>query len=233
MHDLRPWQALRLAALAAGLAAALLAGLLLGACGGRPRDQADPLEPHRAAMKDGFAAEIDRVADAPRYEIDVQFDPASQLLRGTARITLKNPTTDPWSYLIFRLYPMLPAYGGEMRIRSVAANGSLVSYDYEAENTAIRVDLPQPLFGDDQAVIDISWELDVPRWPDTPSVYALLGTSQQITSLPLFYPALAVYQPGPTPGAGAWWACAGGPPGQRGGQCGDGGVHEHRPAQLP
>jgi aminopeptidase N len=51
----------------------------------------------------------------------------------------------------------------------------------------------------------MTWKLTIPSWPDTSSVYALFGRSQQMTSLPLFYPALAVYEPGPAVGTGAWW----------------------------
>jgi hypothetical protein len=61
------------------------------------------------------------------------------------------------------------------------------------------------LLPEQTAIVDLKWKLKIPVWSDSVGTYALLGRSQSITSLPLFYPTLAVYLPGSTIGAGRWW----------------------------
>ncbi|MEZ4639707.1 MAG: M1 family metallopeptidase [Caldilineaceae bacterium] len=52
----------------------------------------------------------------------------------------------------------------------------------------------------------LSWTLDIPNWEtDSVPAYRLFGRSQEMVSLPLFYPSLAVYEPGPTVATGRWW----------------------------
>jgi aminopeptidase N len=183
--------------------------LMLSSCGSRQRTVTDPFQRYRAAMKPQFESQLDELELAPRYDIDITFDPATSVLTGTANIAIFNPSVDPWRYLIFRLYPALPQYGGAITVQGIAVNGRSVPFVYEVGNTALRVNLSQPLEKDQRADVRITWKAEVPAWTDAAAVYALFGASQQITSLPLFYPALAVYVPGPTLGAGHWWLDSG------------------------
>src|SRR5690606_29815052 len=101
--------------------------------------------------------------------------------------------------------PMLVQYGGTMTITSVLVDDQPATFVYQTENSAIRLDLPQALPATRSVTTKLAWRLGIPRWPDSAGVYALFGRSQQMISLPLFYPSLAVYQPGPTLGTGHWW----------------------------
>ena len=88
--------------------------------------------------------------------------------------------------------------------------GRPATFVYQAENTAVQVNLVQPLRTGAAVHVQLAWKLTVPTWSNAPSVYALFGRSQQMTSLPLFYPALAVYQPGLAADSGSWWLDEGG-----------------------
>jgi hypothetical protein len=188
-----------------------IAGVLLmllltaGGCSRRNQPEVDPLAPYRAGVKDAFQSDIDLVHSAPRYAIDVTVDPSYELLTGTATISIVNTSPDPWRHLVFRLYPMLEHYGGEMTLLSALVNDGPSSFIYQADNTALRVNLPAPLPTGEEAVVGLSWKLTIPKWSDSSTVYALFGNSQGMTSLPLFYPSLAVYEPGPAIGTGHWW----------------------------
>ena len=116
-----------------------------------------------------------------------------------------NTSDEPWDNLLFRLYPMLEHYGGNMVILNVAVDGQPASFQYTAENTAIQIDLSRSLKPNQSAVVDLTWRLEIPTWSDISSIYALFGTSQDMISLPLFYPSLSVYMPGPVLGTGDWW----------------------------
>ncbi len=191
---------------ALSIGAILFAGvLILGACARRDLPEADPYAPYRPAVKSAFQRDFDGLDAAPRYTIDVALHPSGEVLSGTASVVITNPGPDPWRYLVFRLYPMLAQYGGTMTITSVLVDDQPTTYVYLAENSAIRMDLPQSLAARESVTTRIAWRLGIPRWSDNPGIYALFGRSQEMISLPLFYPSLAVYQPGPTLGTGHWW----------------------------
>lgn len=165
----------------------------------------DPFSVYRPALKADFQSQLEQTPLLPRYAINIQLDPKQTELQGTATVVVANPTLDAWPYLIFRLYPVLAQYRGTMTMQGIAVDDQPMPFVYEADNTAIRVTLSQPLEQGNQVQVRLAWKLTIPQWNDDVSVYALFGHSQGMTSLPLFYPALAVYVPGPTLGAGHWW----------------------------
>ncbi len=188
------------------IASALLTVVLVtSGCGRRRQVEVDVMEPYRAAMKEVFYGDLDLVRDQPRYVINVSVDPSYEMLTGTAKINITNTSSDPWTHLVFRLYPMLQQYGGEMKVLSALAAGEATQFVYQADNTAVRVNLQEPLPPNDQVSVELSWKLTIPDWGNARTTYALFGNSQGITSLPLFYPSLAVYEPGPAIGTGHWW----------------------------
>jgi hypothetical protein len=79
------------------------------------------------------------------------------------------------------------------------------NFVYQAQNSAVRVGLAEALAPNEQVTVRFHYRLTIPQWSDSPGVYALFGRSQQMTTLPLFYPSLAVYQPDPALGSGVWW----------------------------
>lgn len=194
------WQAL-----AAGVGLLLLLALLLIRIYGPQPEPLDPFVRYRPAMKPAFQAQFDDLSQAPRYDITVELNAQENVLTGRASIAIVNTSPDPWPNLIFRLYPGLEHYGGRITLQSVGIGDQPVPYDYQAENSAMRVHLQRPLQPQEQVEVRLVWQLDIPVWTDSSSTYALFGNSQQMTSLPLFYPALAVYQPGPTASSGRWW----------------------------
>ncbi len=197
----------RVAPRAAAGALLLFLALLatLGACSRSSKPAEDPLQPYRAALKDAFQGDIDLMASAPRYQIEIAVPPPGNMLTGTAHIQLTNTSSDPWQHLVFRLYPMLDHYGSQVTLLGALINNSPTPFIYQADDTAVRVDLPQALLPGQPVTVDLSWKLTIPRWSDDATTYALFGTSQEMTSLPLFYPSLAVYEPGAAIGTGHWW----------------------------
>ncbi|MBP7961962.1 MAG: M1 family metallopeptidase [Caldilineaceae bacterium] len=191
-----------------------LAGIFLSGCT-LPfiREPVDPYLAYYPALKESYRADLvtaNPVAQQmPRYDITFSLNPNAEkgenALRGSQSVHILNPGPDPWPHLIFRLYPMLDQYKGSFSIGSMAVNGQPVAYTFVPLGTGVRIDLPQPLLAGQETTVQMNWSLSIPLWPDSPGVYALFGRSQEMISLPLFYPALAVYQPGPTIGTGKWW----------------------------
>ena len=177
----------------------------LAACVGGNTTPVDPYAIFRPAMP-ASAWPSDEMPDAmPRYEMSMDLDSSLEVLTGTAYIHFTNTSPDPWTYVIFRLYPSLEQYGGLLSIQSAAIGGRAVPFSYQDQNTAVRVELPVALLSGKATTVYLSWILDIPQWEDTALAYRLFGNSQGMLSLPLAYPSLAVYQPGLTTGTGQWW----------------------------
>lgn len=186
--------------------ALLVVLLLLNGCGSADAAaRPDPYARYRPALKPEFQKELDELGPTPQYTIDATLDPEELKLIGRASVVVPNTSIDPWTYLVFRLYPMLEHYGGNMVIQSALVDGQPATFVYTNDNTALRIDLDEPLLSGQHVTVDLTWRLEIPSWTDQPAIYALFGRSQQMISLPLFYPALAVYTDGPTLGAGQWW----------------------------
>lgn len=189
----------------------LLLGLLLGACAGQARNAPQPSRAERSqpALKADFWQDTEHLPDweqMPFYDIEISLSEDLAVLQGAAEIRVPNTSPDPWTYLIFRLYPALEQYGGLFSIQSAAVEGKTVPFSYLEQNTAVRVELPRALLSGQKISLYLSWRLDIPQWSEDPTAaYRLFGLSQQMLSLPLFYPSLSVYQPGPTTDSGRWW----------------------------
>ena len=193
--------------MSSALGLALLAVLLLlNSCGSADAAaRPDPYARYRPALKPEFQKELDTLVPVPQYIIEATLDPDELKLTGRASVVVPNTSIDPWTYLVFRLYPMLEHYGGNMVIQSALVDGKPATFVYTNDNTALRIDLDAPLLPEQSVTVDLTWRLEIPSWTDQSAMYALFGRSQQMISLPLFYPALAVYIDGPTLGAGQWW----------------------------
>lgn len=149
--------------------------------------------------------QLDVIKSAPRYTLDVTLDVISRTLTGAGEVLVTNTSREPWNQLFFRLYPNLEQYGGDMLVRNIALDGRPTTFTYEDENTSLRVLLPKPLLPGDKVTVRMHWSVLYPSYVDDHSVYVLFGRSQEMTSLPLFYPSLTVFTDGPAVGSGAWW----------------------------
>ena len=189
---------------AVAIALTLLVSMLaVTGCGFR-RGQEDPYATYRPAMRAEFQHYLEELEGAPEYALTVELDPEESLMTGSGTIQVTNYSLDSWQELVFRLYPMLDHYKGNLLVRGVTVDGSPVSFNYLNANTAIKVDLAEPLDPADTLEVRMIWRLEYPTWSNSSSVYALYGKSQDMISLPLFYPSLAVYEDGPVPGTGDW-----------------------------
>lgn len=184
--------------------------LVLSSCSTAPAEP-DPYERYRPAMRPEFQSHLDLLGPVPEYAISVTVEADLSKLQGTVTVRVPNNSPDIWNELIFRLYPNIdhfedpPTFEDIMIVQSVAVNDVQSSFVYRAENTAIAVLLESPLLPREMIDVQLTWRLDIPSWIDTSAAYHLFGRSQDMMSLPLFYPSLAVYEPEKSFGQGAWW----------------------------
>lgn len=175
---------------------------ILSACANpsAPEAEASSLRPEYAALQ----AELPSL---PTYDIQTWFRPERNQLAGEMRVRGRNDSPDTWHQLVFRLYPNLYHYGGNMVIERGALGNTIVPFRLEADDSAAVFLLArEDWIAPDQAFdFRLRWRLSFPILRDVSSIYVRFGEILGFHAAPNFYPALAPYLPGPIPGAGAWW----------------------------
>lgn len=159
----------------------------------------DDLSVYRAAMRPEFAADVERVAasGASRYFLDVAIDPASldspagPRLDGQLWVRYTNTEEVPLEAVYFRLYPNLPALGGEMTVEQVWVDGRPAPTSLEAEDSGLRVALPAPLEPGRTAEFALRYHSIIPT--DTEAGYGVYVFAENVFALAGFYPAIAVF----------------------------------------
>ena len=157
------------------------------------------LQPYHNAMLPQFQTDVDQVAaqGVSIYTIEVSLDFGSLKngsnlqLYGTEQVRYTNTEDVPLSEIYFRLYPNLPGYGGQMRVNGMQVDKQLVKPTLEAENSALRVPLPEPLMPGNSIEIDLDFEATVPAKPQ--KGYNIFSYTDNTAALAGFYPAVAVF----------------------------------------
>lgn len=143
---------------------------------------------YAAAMRDGFAADAAR-DDLPRYDLDIAVDPDAQRLAGTMKLRYVNTTGSQLNDLVLRLYPNFPADifgdGGDvsMAVADISVDGVPASGTLEAQLTALRVPLAEPLVVDDAVELQLSFNASFRPWVEADGTFPL----------PSYYPMLAAW----------------------------------------
>jgi hypothetical protein len=159
----------------------------------------DDLTFQQQAMRPEFAGDVDAVAGAgaSRYYLEVSLDQNSfdneggLNLSGVERIRYTNTEGVSLSEIYLRLYPNLPAYGGQMTVEKVVVNGQFIEPELEADDSALRLPLAHPLLPGEVANISLTYKTIVPRQPLFG--YNIFVYQDNTVALAGFYPAIAVY----------------------------------------
>ncbi len=134
--------------------------------------------------------------DLNRYVIDVTLDPAASTITGTMNVTFVNDSGVDLNEVYFRLYPNIGYYGdGALAISEVMADGAAASSGFEVDDSALRVDLPEPLPTGDTVELMLSFTTTVPA--NSAGSYGIFSyeTHTGTWILADWHPVLAVYEP--------------------------------------
>ena len=164
-----------------------------------------PLTLYAAGLQPEHAHLLDSLAHLSRYEIDVQLFPVLHTLWGYASIAVVNSSPDAWPYLVFRLPANLPRLDAMMQILSIHVEGQPVVPATSGSPTVLILPLDTPLAPGHGVQVDLEWFLQYSHGNDDPQSYILMGSNQDMISLPYFYPELAVYAPEAPGTTHGWW----------------------------
>jgi hypothetical protein len=134
------------------------------------------------------------VDELPHYRLALLADVQDRRIEGQESIAFTNRTGGPLDTLALRLYPNHPVQTSEgvgqevrLHLEDVRVNGQPVTVTLTASNTAAMLPLSRPLPPNEQATMDLAFELQMPQPAGHPADVWTLGS---------FFPLLAVHEEG-------------------------------------
>lgn len=181
-----------------------LASLIIGlaACGAKPTTDT---QEHAATDGPGpgiASVGMEGLGPIPEYQLTLELDLVDQKLVGRQQTTIPNRTSSDLEEMVFRLYPNLPQYGGEIRIGPVWVDGQRTMTSLRAAGTSLVIPLATPLPPQASTSISLTFDIDI---PPQPRGYVLFGESDGIWNLPDAYPLLAVHDDSELTGSNSAW----------------------------
>jgi aminopeptidase N len=183
--------------------AAMLAALALGPAGQvgvRAQDLGDWTALYRPAMLPPFVGDMATHADAPRYAVDLALDvtPTEATLTGHQTVLYTNRAPAALDRIVFRLYPNLESYGGDMAVSQITADGVSAESSLDATRSVLSILLPQPLDRGVSVTLDMDFTVTV--YEGVAPLYGQFSYLDGVLALPNAYPVLSVYEP-----ESGWW----------------------------
>jgi len=146
-----------------------------------------------AALQPTFWADLDALANAPRYLIEAMIDPEGGNVAGRMRLDYVNTTGERLPELVFRLYPNAEAIygGGSLSVAGVEQAGTSLAGELSEDVTILSVRLGQPLAPEESVSLDLSFSAQVPS--RTSQGYGIFNRALGVLCLAGWYPVLAAY----------------------------------------
>jgi hypothetical protein len=143
-------------------------------------------------LKPEFAADVDVVPNATRYFLKVRLEPGTPpRLDGVARVLFTNTDDISLDELVFRLYPNLPSYGGDMSVDQVIVDDRPAASRLTESNTVLRIPLSPALSPGQRVDVSLHYSVKIPT--DDSHGYAVFAYANGIYALAGFYPTLPVF----------------------------------------
>ena len=146
-----------------------------------------------AALRPAFRADLEALADAPRYTIEASIDPELGSVAGAMRLDYTNTTGETLTDLAFRLFPNAESIygGGSLSVTSVARAGTPLESESSGDGTVLWVPLERPLAPGASLWLDLTFSAQVPA--RTSQGYGIFNRALGVLTLAGWYPLLAVY----------------------------------------
>ncbi len=164
---------------------------------------------YRPALLPDFWSDMAAWADAPHYTLDLvlSVNDEEAVIGGQETVHYTNHTPGArLQTLVFRLYPNMDSFGGELTVGRVAVEGQAVTPQLDASHSVLTLPLPEPL--DYSESVDVTLSFRVRVVAERERLYAQFSYLDDVLSLPNAYPLLSVYEAG-----AGWWEEMGPPQG--------------------
>ncbi len=144
----------------------------------------------RSGLVDSAVWVLDELPQASTYYISLEIpEDLVSTITGHQIVRYFNAEDEELTEIYFRVFPNVQ--GGQLAVSNLMIGGSPATTASESYNTALRVDLVEPLSPGESLVIELDFELVLPT--DMGGNYGLLGYFEDVLVLDSFYPHIPVY----------------------------------------
>ncbi len=160
----------------------------------------DIFEVYGPALLPAFQADLD-----PLYRtfydmsVTLSVDDEAARFRGTVAVQVSNTSEDAWESVVFRLYPNLESYGGQMTVENVTVEGAPVTPRLDSTETILEIPLPEAAAPGETFHLSLDFETTLTAGVE--ALYNQFSYLDGVLAAPDFYPILSVYEPD----EGGWW----------------------------
>lgn len=152
-------------------------------------DSDDPLSIYAANLIPQEQASLADFPTATRYELDLALVEPYASIAGQEKVTYWNNEEAALSEIYLRMFPNNS--GDLMQVTLLKVNGEESEFTVEFNNTALRVDLPEPLQPAEMLTLELSYTVEVPT--DFGGNYGLFSYIDGILALDQVYCIIPVY----------------------------------------
>ena len=162
-------------------------------------DQTQPVSTATATPPAPIMVSLPESLDnAPRYKISADIDVENLSFTGHSSVIYTNKNSNPLDRLYFRLIPNgQGSYGnGRLDVTQVQVDGKPAPTQLSEQDTALEIELAEPLLHGQQVQIDLDSNGRIPvdfGGSSTPAGYGIYNYSDHVLALADWYPILAVY----------------------------------------
>jgi hypothetical protein len=154
---------------------------------------------YSAAMRPEYVSDLDGFVNRNRYYIEATLELGDVVtLYGAERVRYTNRSEDTLAEVVFRLYPNLDAFSGQMNILDVTVDGQAVIPTLEERRSVLRVPLPTVLAPGDSAELVLQFNSAIEA--GFSASYGEYSFQRGVYTAPEWYPVLSVYESGH-----GWW----------------------------
>lgn len=163
--------------------------------------EACPPEQQAQAMRPGSTPDWNALELNTCYDLSLVLQDDATYT-GTARITFVNESEETLDDLVFRTFPNADlVYGGALEITSANVAGQSVAPEvFLSDETAVRLELPEPLAPGGLTVVDLTFEGEVPVGFESSDTYGIFTRTETeagpVLTLANWYPLLAIRKDG-------------------------------------
>jgi hypothetical protein len=156
-----------------------------------PTERPAVLEEFRPALREAFAADLDSMAEATRYDLELVVDADRLQVLGREQVLYTNREAVPLAAIYMRLFPNFPGCGGQVEITTLLVQGEPVTARYEVSRTALRIPMDPSLQPGDQVDLELGFTVQIPE--NETCRYADFTYTNGVLALAHIYPQIPVY----------------------------------------
>lgn len=154
-----------------------------------PTQQVDPLEKFEINLVREYRPVLEQMAAATRYDVQLTIAEDIVTVEGHQDVLYTNCEDTDLEVVYFRLFPNVS--GPYLTVTNLKVDGNTLPVLLEYQDTALRVELPQPLPPGSQTTISMDFSQRVPE--EMGGNYGLYIYMENILALDQFLPIIPVY----------------------------------------